>query len=254
MRLILIHEVAKEYTMSDQSASPITHRLKNDNWDLHQIAERGGTPESMIKGTITREGFADYLSQSVHIHRALDVALFKAIVAMPELAPLVKESEFFDQHFSADLAYYNATPATDLLPGVARFVDHINTHADQPLHTFGLHYVRLGACNGNRFVARKLRSVFGITDPAAGMMSQDPFGEAQRTQWAEFKEGLDALDLNDAQRDELFDGTRAAYLLTINMDHDEFQSAEQLLKDHGKSLDREVFEQGHSVHVPASTN
>jgi len=43
-------------------------------------------------------------------------------------------------------------------------------------------------------------------------------------------------------------------LLTINMDHEEFQSAEQLLKDHGKTLDREVFEQGHSVHVPASTN
>ncbi|MFK7758320.1 MAG: biliverdin-producing heme oxygenase [Phycisphaerales bacterium] len=233
--------------------SPITHRLKSDNWDLHQIAERGGTPESMIKGTMTREGFAEYLGQAIHVHRALDAAIKRAVDAMPALGELVDESQHFEQYFGQDLAYYN-TDASESTPsaGTQRFVDHIEAHKDQPLHIFGLHYVRLGACNGNRFVARKLRSVFGIDHPTDGMMSQDPFGESQRTQWNTFKDGIDALDLDENQRDALFDGTRAAYLMTINMDLSEYQSAEALLASHGKSLDRQAFEQGHSVHVPAS--
>jgi heme oxygenase len=231
----------------------ITQRLKSDNWDLHQIAERGGTPESMIKGTISREGFVGYLSQTIHIHRALDAALDQAIAEMPELAPLVSVEHRFEPYYAADLNYYQGSEAEQLNPGVARFVEHINAHADQPLHIFGLHYVRLGACNGNRFVARKLRQVFGIDHPSDGMKSHDPFGESQRNMWNAFKEALDQLPLDQNQQDALFDGTRAAYLLTINQDLEEFQSAEQLLAAHGKTLDREAFEQGHSVHV-SSTN
>lgn len=231
----------------------ITQRLKSDNWDLHQIAERGGTPESMIKGTISREGFVEYLSQTIHIHRALDSALDHAIAEMPELAPLVSVEHRFEPYYAADLNYYQGSEAEQLNLGVARFVEHINAHADQPLHIFGLHYVRLGACNGNRFVARKLRQVFGIDHPSDGMMSHDPFGESQRNMWNAFKEALDQLPLDQDQQDALFDGTRAAYLLTINQDLEEFQSAEQLLTAHGKTLDRDAFEQGHSVHV-SSTN
>jgi len=232
--------------------TPITHRLKSDNWDLHQIAERGGTPEAMIKGTMTREGFAEYLGQSILIHRALDQALDKATEQMPELAKLVLIEQHFEPYFASDLSYYNASESTDPTPGTARFIEHINNHADQPLYIFGLHYVRLGACNGNRFVARKLRMVFGIDHPSDGMMSQDPFGDQQRSKWVTFKDRIDALDLNDAQRDELFNGTRAAYLMTINLDLQEYMDADQLLAAHGKSLDRDAFEQGHSVHVPSS--
>ena len=231
--------------------TPITHRLKSDNWDLHQIAERGGTPESMIKGTITREGFASYLGQAILIHRALDRAIDRAIEQMPELTKLVLDEQHFEPYFESDLSYYNASESTEPTPGTTRFIEHINDHIDQPLHIFGLHYVRLGACNGNRFVARKLRMVFGIDHPSDGMMSHDPFGDQQRTNWTAFKDGIDALDLSDTQRDELFEGTRAAYLMTINLDLEEFMDADQLLEAHGKTLDHKAFDEGHSVHVPA---
>lgn len=238
--------------MADPNTNPITPRLKNNNWDLHQIAERGGIPESMIKGTISREEFAGYLGQAIHINRALDAALTNAIDAMPELAELVNPEQSFEPYFAADLTYFETPEADTLRPGVQRFINHINDHANEPLHIFGLHYVRLGACNGNRFVARKLRQVFGITHPTDGMMSQDPFGQSQRDQWTTFKNGIDTLNLTDPQRDELFAGTRAAYVLTINLDLQDYASDEQLLAKHGKSLDREVFEQGHSVHVQPS--
>ena len=238
---------------ADTTASPITHRLKSDNWDLHQIAERGGTPESMIKGSITKPQFAQSLAQSIHIHRALDEALSRAIESMPMLKDLVDDGHYFEQYLADDLKFYGTAPAESLHPGTQRFVDHIEENADNPLHIFGLHYVRLGACNGNRFVARKLRQVFGIDSATEGMRFLDPFGEAQRGHWNAFKEGLDALPLNESQRDELFYGTRMAYVLTINLDLEEHMTADQLLAKHGKTLDREVFEQGHSVHVPAES-
>ena len=235
------------------TTSPITDRLKNDNWDLHQIAERGGTPESMIKGTMSREQFAAYLGQAIHVHKALDSAIQKAIKLMPDLGHLVTDEHSFERYFASDLEFYATKIAETPAPGTQRFVDHINTHSDQPLHIFGLHYVRMGALNGNRFVARKLRQVFGITHPTDGMMSHDPFGESQRTDWMSFKQGIDALELNNTERDELFSGVRAAYVLTINLDLEEYMSDKQLLSAHGKSLDREVFDKGHSVHVQSDS-
>lgn len=238
---------------AESITSPITHRLKSDNWDLHQIAERGGTPESMIKGTISKSQFADTLAQSIHIHRALDEALTRATKAMLALAGLVDEGHHFEQYLATDLEYFGIGPSESLLPGVQRFIDHIHQHADNALHIFGLHYVRLGACNGNRFVARKLRQVFEIDSQTDGTRFLDPFGDTQREHWNTFKAGLDALDLTESERDELFDGTRMAYVLTINLDLEEYMSADELLKKHGKTLDREVFEQGHSVHVPSES-
>jgi len=238
---------------ADSQTPPITDRLKNGNWDLHQIAERGSTPESMIKGTITRDQFAGYLGQAVHVQHALDSALKNALIQMPELGSIVNEKQYFEPYFIQDLAFYQSSPDEYLNAGTQRFVDAINEHASDPLFIFGLHYVRVGSMNGNRFVARKLRQVFGITHPTDGMMSHDPFGDEQRRDWVSFKQGIDALDLNDAQRDELFEGVRAAYVLTINLDLEEFMSDQQLLEAHGKSLDKKVFDEGHSVHVPAGS-
>ncbi|MEZ6163561.1 MAG: hypothetical protein R3B67_03915 [Phycisphaerales bacterium] len=57
------------------------------------------------------------------------------------------------------------------------------------------------------------------------------------------------MPFDASEQDSVFDGTRAAYLYAINLDLDQHHTAEQLLEKHGKSLDRDAFEQGHSVHV-----
>jgi len=234
------------------TTEPITPRLKNDNWDLHQIAERGETPASLIKGTITRDAYADTLAQGLLVHRALDDALARAIERMPELDAVVGETRAFAPWYEADLRFFGRDPGSaEPTPGARRYIEHIDERRDEPLHILGLHYVRLGASNGNRFVARKLREIFGIEHETDGMRALDPFGESQRSVWQSFKDRLDAMDLSDAQRDALFGGTRAAYVRTINLDLDEEMSAEDLLAAHGKTLDRKAFDEGHSVHVGA---
>ncbi|MCA9302898.1 MAG: biliverdin-producing heme oxygenase [Phycisphaerales bacterium] len=227
----------------------LTARLKNDNWDLHQIAERGPTPGALIKGTMPKPGYSDSLAQGLLIHRALDHATQGIKDKRPDLGALIKPDQAFAPYLEADLDFLGVdTAGITATPGTQRFIDAIGARADDPCYLFGLHYVRLGACNGNRFVARKLRSVYGFSDNQ-GTMFLDPFGEKQRSEWNAFKNGIDALDLSQDDQDRIFAGTRDAYLLTINLDHDEFQSAEALLAANAKTLDKDAFEQGHSVHV-----
>lgn len=230
----------------------LTPRLKNDNWDLHQIAERGPTPGALIKGTMPKDGYAESLAQALLIARALDKATQAIASTRPDLGALIKPDQAFVPYLEDDLAFLAVdTQTINAAPGTQRFIDAIESMTDDPCYLFGLHYVRLGACNGNRFVARKLRSVYGFTD-AQGTKYLDPFGEKQRSEWNAFKSGIDALDLTQDDQDRIFAGTRDAYLLTINLDHDEYQSAESLLETHAKTLDRKAFEEGHSVHVAPS--
>lgn len=234
------------------NSDPITARLKSDNWDLHQIAERAPTPSSMIKGTISRDAYADTLEQGLLVHGALDAALGGAIERMPELGAVVGEARAFTPWYEEDLRFFGREPrGVAPKPGTTRFVEHIGAHGAHPLHILGLHYVRLGACNGNRFVARKLRAVFGIEHESDGMRALDPFGESQRALWQAFKDRLDAMDLSGSERDELSGGVRAAYVLTINLDLEDEMGAQDLLARHAGTLDRDAFERGHSVHVPS---
>jgi heme oxygenase len=228
----------------------LTKRLKDDNWALHQIAERQESPGSLIKGTMPQAGYEGMIAQQVLVNRVLDKAMRGAIKRDPRVGELVLEEQMLTPYLMEDAAHFGIDPdVAEPNPGTARFIAHIEAHADQPLHMLGLHYVRLGACNGNRFVARVVRKVYELD--VDGTRYLDPFGESQRDKWMEFKNALDAMPFDDAERDQVFDGTRAAYVAAINLDLDEAMSADELLEKHGKTLDKKAFEDGHSVHVPS---
>lgn len=228
----------------------LTTRLKDDNWALHQIAERQESPGSLIKGTMPLDGYKAMLGQQHLINAALDKALKSLLGANPQVAELVVEEQLLTPYLLEDLSHFGIAPdSVSATPGTRRYIEHIEANADNALHLLGLHYVRLGACNGNRFVARVVRKTYGLTDPQLGTRYLDPFGESQRAKWMEFKAALDAIPFDQAQRDAIFAGTRAAYVYAINLDLAEHMSAEALLEKHGKTLDKKVFDEGHSVHV-----
>lgn len=228
----------------------LTTRLKDDNWALHQIAERQETPGSLIKGTMPKAGYIDMLAQQLLINQALDTALSSAIKLDPRVGELVLREQMLTPYIEEDLSFFGVDSDTiEATPGTNRFIAHIEEHAEHPLHLLGLHYVRLGACNGNRFVARVVRKAYTLGE-SDGTRYLDPFGDTQRTSWVEFKAALDAMPFDRTEQDQVFEGTRAAYLYAINLDLPEHLSAEQLLEKHEKTLDKKAFEDGHSVHVP----
>lgn len=228
----------------------LTERLKNDNWALHQIAERQPTPGSLIKGTMPKEGYLAMLGQQYLLNSAFDAALAEARTNNPQVESLIDQEYLLTPYLIEDLEHFGIERSTLApTPGTQRFIDHVAAHKDQPLHLLGLHYVRLGACNGNTFVARVVRKSYNITDPTQGTRYLDPFGKEQRKGWVAFKESLDSIEFTDAQQDEVFAGTRAAYVLSINLDFEQFKDAETLLLENGQSLDKNEFDAHHSAHI-----
>ena len=49
---------------------PLGQRLKEDNWDLHQLAEHDALPQHMVRGTMPREAYVELCGQSWLVARA----------------------------------------------------------------------------------------------------------------------------------------------------------------------------------------
>lgn len=233
-------------------ARPLTVRLKDDNWKLHQIAERAEGPAALIKGRMPREGYIAHLAQQWIMSRALDAALRPHLAARPDLSAFVLPEQFLTPYLEEDLTHFGVCPAhVRPEPGTQRYADDVRAHQGDALHLLGLHYVRLGACNGNRFVARSVRKAFDLPATGEGTRYLDPFGEPQRDKWYAFKAALDALPLTEDEADRVFEGTEAAYLHAVCHGLPEHHTKAELLARHEATLDQAAFEQGHSVHVPA---
>jgi len=71
--------------------------------------------------------------------------------------------------------------------------------ASDELALLGMRYVLEGSNNGNRFIARAIRA--GL--PGAPTRYLDPYGEAQRPRWVQFKADMDAVGFEAGQQDRI---------------------------------------------------
>jgi len=231
----------------------LTARLKEDNWDLHQIAERGEGPARLMRGEGTREDYVTLLEQEYLWHVALDEAVCAARNADQRLADLIPESHLRALHLADDLEYFDACPSrVSATPGTTRFIEYIENAEQDPMAVLGLHYVRTGATNGNRFVAKKLRPMFELPESGEGTRHLDPWGAEQRTIWDTFKAALDATEFTADEQDRIFRAVRDSYLYHIGMGHPDRQPSEdEILAAHAETLDKKAFDEAHAV-KPAS--
>jgi heme oxygenase len=230
----------------------LTTRLKDDNWKLHQIAERAEGPSGLIKGQMPKADYVSMLSQQWFMNAALDRALGPLLGSNPAIASFTNKAQFLTPFIEEDLTHFGVCPFHQSVePGTQRYIDDIAAHKDDAMFLLGLHYVRLGACNGNRFVAKVVRKAYDLPETGEGARYLDPFGESQREDWWAFKASLDAMELSSEEQDRVFAGTQAAYLHAICHGLDRNYTPEELFAMHEASLDKKVFDDGHSVHVGA---
>lgn len=230
----------------------LTQRLKDDNWDLHQIAEHAEDgPSRLIQGAMPLDDYKAMLAQDYLWHVALDDALRLAVESDPRLAGLINERQYRAAYVAEDLVHFDVDAASiDPNPGTTRFIEHVASVKDDPMAVLGLHYVRTGASNGNRFVAKKVRKTFDLPESGEGARHLDPCGDNQRTLWVEFKTTLDSIDFTDDEQDRVFNAVREMYLYAINANSDRHATADELLAAHAKDLDKAKFDRDHAV--PAS--
>lgn len=191
-----------------QTSRPISQMMKEGCADLHERAEHAAVPARMVGGQMSRDEYVLMLRQGVLWNEALDRAILRERPSSPWLTALVDDEQLQGPHYRADLAYYGAEAADEPSPGVAALVHDVEQ--SDSLTLLGLHYVREGANNGNRYVAKKLRAAWGASGEG-GLRSLDPYGERQRPKWEAFKVTLDAQPFTEEDKARLVEAGRLMF-------------------------------------------
>ncbi len=229
-------------------ATNLTDRLKAENWDMHQIAERGHGQGSVLRGELSLPAYLELIDQGYLVHAALDKAAKSAAMAKPDLAPMMADEHLLAKHYAADLAHFGVSPDNvDPIPGTTRFIEHIESAKGDPLRVLGLHYVRTGASNGNSFVAKHAIKAFDLPETGGGTAHLTPYGSEQRATWGRFKAQLDALTLTIAEQDMVVASARKMYEHFICWHREAHLSAVELLALHQGELDQGEFDRAHAV-------
>lgn len=201
------------------SQQTIMELLKKATWDLHQQAEASPVEQKLIKGTISRPHYAVFLEQRYLVHKRLDAALRKARQENEHAKAVVHDYQFHTPEIEEDLRFYGVDPNTvKPTPGTKRMAEYIDRiERENPVAVLGIQYVLEGSTNGARFIARAIRMAFGL-QTKEGTRYLDPYGEAQRQYWGEFRAAMEARAFTDKERDAIIDAARQTFITIIDLE------------------------------------
>ncbi|MDI1289992.1 MAG: biliverdin-producing heme oxygenase [bacterium] len=184
--------------------------LKERTKEAHARAEKHAIQSRMIKGEVSREQYAGWLGQMLHIWRVVDAGLAALSIRDARVAAMVKPYHAHAARVAADLAFLGHTEsAHPPLPATARFVAQLN-ESMPGVGIVGAWYVLEGSANGGRYIAKAISRGLGIAGPE-GLMNFDPHGEAQRPRWMAWRADLDAQVFGAAEREAMIETASATF-------------------------------------------
>jgi heme oxygenase len=181
----------------------IMDQLREGTRALHDAAEGHEFQRLMFAGRLPREAYAAYLGQMACAYGALEHALSEARSVEARIAAVVQPHHLRTEDLQEDLEHF-AVKTAEIKPNEAtqELINRIKAVAqDRPLALLGMHYVLEGSNNGNHFIAKNIRKAYGLTE--AGTRFLDPYGDAQRQRWAEYKQAMSELDLTADECDTM---------------------------------------------------
>jgi heme oxygenase len=197
-------------TTSTTSPAGIMDRLKHETAEHHARAEGKDLQRSMIRGQLTRERYAAFLAQMLHVHLALEDAINSAR-ARDARVGVVPAEQHHSGRIREDLRFYAAPESVPALPATHALISRIrDIAAADPMAVLGLHYVLEGSMNGNRYIAMALRRAFGLS-PGQGDRYLDPYGEQQRPKWIAFRAEVDRLPWSESEAAAAVEAAKAMF-------------------------------------------
>ncbi|MDG2095235.1 MAG: biliverdin-producing heme oxygenase, partial [Phycisphaerales bacterium] len=116
-----------------------------------------------------------------------------------------------------DLQDLDCTEVAEPLAATSEFVEFVSkASVDCPISMIGVLYVKEGATNGNKFIAKKLRETMGL-DEGKAMGYLDPHGKDQRRCWNAFKEQLNELKLTEQEEDKCLEVAQETFKMVMNI-------------------------------------
>lgn len=186
-------------------------RLKQSTREYHEVAENHAFQKALAGGTLPREAYVRYLGQMLLVHSTLEQRL-RRHESDPAWAAVVRHDRFKEPNLRHDLSYFGVNPAeVPPVPATNRLVADLRSLGDDAAgRLLGYFYVLEGSTNGSRFIAKRLRQCYGLTGND-GVSYLDPYGDAQRQNWEEFRRNMDAVEFEESQIAQLLDGAREMF-------------------------------------------
>jgi len=193
--------------------------IKTATWSDHSDAESTGYVHQLFKGELSLGEYTALVVQHYPVYVALE-AKGEAFAADPVAAPFVRPEIARVPALEADLAALLGADWRDQvesIPSTRRYVERIEA-ISTPGEFLAHHYTRyLGDLSGGLMIGRAVSKAYGFGDAAGakfyvfdGIADPKAFKE-------EYRENLDALPFDDAQRDALVAEVVAAYKLNADV-------------------------------------
>ena len=201
----------------------IMETLKEATADQHRDAERRQLQKEMVRGELAPETYAAWLGQMFVVHEALWEAIAAGESDHEPLATIVVDEGLHVGHLRADLAAFGID-ADDVapLPSTQRAVQSIALKSESdPLSLLGYNYVLEGSMNGNRFIARALQQMPGIS----AMSYLDPYGERQRSTWQAYRARMNEAGFDEQQGERMVAAARDMFTFIAEMSDDLMRQA-----------------------------
>ena len=198
--------------------SSLAARLKAETADMHRQAERGRFMAALLRGEVDRFGYCTFL-RSLHVlYGALEPALVRH-GAHPLIQPVLDPALARGDALAADLCTLHGESWADELapqPAALRYAERLERISGaNPGRLLAHAYVRyLGDLSGGQVLCRIVAQVMGLPGEAGAPGTRFYwFGDAARTRelTLAFRSGLEAIDPDATQADEIVDEALRAF-------------------------------------------
>lgn len=171
----------------------VMQRLAHGTIEQQRTLKLHPLHRDLTLGLLPRGTYVAWLSQLFFVHRALEWHLGRLRPMVPPLASVVRDHYFHTPALASDLACFGMglqrlTPlaSTSVL---VETIDGLAVRA--PLALLGMAYVLEESKNSGRQIAKRARLAYRLPR-GHGVAYLDPYGEAQRQRWLDFRVDMEA--------------------------------------------------------------
>lgn len=199
------------------ASKPFSRVMRRESWGDHQRAEYSPFEQSLVKATVTKEGYADLLAQTWHIYDALETKT-ETLLDDPIASRVIFKDLYRRDRVAADAVYFAGADWKRVFPArpvVDEYCARIRNAT--PAQFVAHHYVRYMAdLSGGLYIAAALREGWKMGDEGLAYYDFQEIGDA-----AEFKQQyrsiLDDLPVDAATKKLIVEEVMVAYEFNIEL-------------------------------------
>ncbi|GII00260.1 biliverdin-producing heme oxygenase [Planobispora takensis] len=200
--------------------APFSEVLRNATWGDHRSAEDDSYLKALMAGRLSREAYGQMVAQHYFAYVALD-GVSRALAGDPVAAPFVFPELYREEALVRDLETIYGPGWADVIEpsGPTRtLVARIEQVATWPGGYVAHHYTRyMGDLSGGQFIRMELEKIYGYrAGGGVDFYRFDAIGSLPRFK-NEYRARLDALPLDEADKQRVIRETKLAYQLNTEV-------------------------------------